>query len=122
MARRKKTPTYWVKKGTFLLIQQGRKDLLVRSENWFYASAGVGQIVEIRAQIDGREAVCRRRVVARRDYATMLEIVDHEDLERLAHGNKVQTLSYLARIYRPDQEEAPAVVFELAPIDKEEHD
>lgn len=119
MPKRKKTPVYWVKKETFLLIQSGQKDLLVRSENWLYASSSIGQTVEIRAHVDGREAVCRRRVVARRAYATMLEIVDHEDLDRLAHGTKVQALSYLARIYQPDEEEAPAVVFELASVEGE---
>lgn len=122
MPKRKKTPVYWVKKETFLLIQSGQKDLLVRSEHWIYASSRVGEAVEIRANINGREHVCRRRVVARRRYATMLEIVDHEDLTRLAHGTKVQTLSYLARIYRPEQEEGPAVVFELAPVTQEEYD
>lgn len=120
MAKRKRISVYWVKKETFLLIQSGQKDLLVRSEHWIYASSSIGQTVEIRAYVDGREVVCRRRVVARRTYATMLEIVDHEDLNRLAHGNNVQTLSYLARIYSPDQEEAPAVVFELAPVSQEE--
>jgi hypothetical protein len=102
---------------TFLLIESEQKDLLVRSENRLFPAFDRGERIELCALIKGRERRCIREVVARRTYPTMLEIVDHEDLDRLAHGTNVQTLSYFARIFRPDQEEAEAVVHELKVVE-----
>ncbi len=115
-----KYPTFCVKKVTFLLIESGQKDLLVRSEDWIFATACVGVTIEIRSTVDNKERRCLRRVVARRLYANMFEIVEKEDLGRLAHGDKVGTMSFLGRIFRPDQEEGHAVVFELAAVEEQE--
>jgi len=107
-----------VKKATFLLIESGRKDLLVRSVSWVFAPAHVGDTIEIQSEFDGKTRRCLRKIVAMRSYANMYEIVDHEDLARLAHGDKAQTMGFLGRIFHVDQEEGRAVVFELAEVDE----
>jgi hypothetical protein len=119
MGKWRRSPVLRVTATTFLLIESGQRDLLVRAENWQSAICAA-EIIEIRAIIQNKERRCLCRVVTRRVYETMLSVVDHEDLARLAHGDKVQTLSYLARIYRLDEEEARAVVLELAKVEKEE--
>ncbi len=113
---KRKPRKIWVSKETFLLVESRQKDLLVRSDGWMIAFVSVGDVVEIWGTIANKERRCLRRVTACRRYETMLSIVEHEDLTRLAHGNEVQTLSYLARIYSPQQEESHAVVLELKPI------
>ena len=119
--RRPKTKftVFSVRKATFLLIESGQKDLLVRSVSWIFSRANPGNIVEIQSEFDGKLRRCLRRIVAVRAYANMFEIVEKEDLARLAHGNKVQTMSFLSRIFRADQEESHAVVFELGLVDEE---
>ncbi len=119
MEKRLRIATFSVKKATFLLIESGQKDLLVRSVSWIFPPANPGDTVVIQSEIGGKMRRCLRKVVTMRSYDTMLEIVDREDLVRLAHGDKVQTMSFLARIFRPDQEEGHAVVFELAAVDVE---
>lgn len=113
-----KLATFSVKKTTFLLIESGQKDLLVRSVTWIFSPANPGDTVVIQSEFDGKMRRCQRKVVAVRSYAEMFEIVDREDLARLAHGDKVQTISFLARIFRSDQEEGHAMVFELGPVDE----
>ncbi len=120
MTRRTRVLTIWVKAQTFQLIESGQKDLLVRSVGWMTGYFRAGVCVDICATIKNKERRCKRQIVAIRSYSTMLEIVDHEDLARLAHGNKVQTLSYLARIYRKEEEEGEAVVLELKPFETSE--
>lgn len=101
------------------MIESGQKDLLVRSVTWIFCRTSVGDTIEIQSEFDGKARRCLRKVVAMRSYANMFEIVDKEDLARLAHGNKVQTMSFLGRIFRPDQEEGRAVVFELGMVDEQ---
>ncbi|MBI5794001.1 hypothetical protein HZA87_02865 [Candidatus Uhrbacteria bacterium] len=115
MPKKKRRVCWWVKKATFLLMERNEKDLLVRSENSFIIRVAAGDLVSICCQIDGKERRLVRRIVARRNYPTMLGLLDHEVLSRLAHGNLVQTMSYLARIYTREQEESPAVVYEVKP-------
>lgn len=110
---------FWVSFKTFELIQNGEKDLLVRSEYWIFSKAMVDEIVLIRAVNRKGEFRCARRIVARRCYRQMTDVVDHENLQRMAHGDKHQTLLYLGRIYQPDQQEAEAVVYELAQLEEE---
>lgn len=111
----------WVSRATFRLIDKGEKNLLVRSEHWRPCGLRVGDVVAIRATIEkGETGELLRSICAVRRYRQMTQIVNHEDLARLAHGNAVQTLSYLARIYRLEQEEGEAVVFELEPLLMEE--
>ncbi len=113
-----KFAAFSVKKTTFLLIESGQKDLLVRSVTWIFSPANPGDTVVIQSEFGGKMRRCPRKIVAVRPYANMFEIVETEDLARLAHGDKVQTMSFLARIFRPDQEEGHAVVFELAAVDE----
>lgn len=117
--KRKKPKIFSVKKATFLLIESGKKDLLVRSVSWVFPPANPGDTIEIQSEFNGKMRRCLRKVVAMRSYANMYEIVDREDLARLAHGDKAQTMSFLGRIFRPHQEEGHAVVFELAAVDVE---
>lgn len=107
----------WVSRTTYNLITQGEKDLLVRSECWGPCWLRAGDVVEIRAVLkNGKIEKLLRRIRTVRRYEQMMQIVNNEDLSRLAHGSKVQTLSYLARIFCKDQEEGAAVVFELDPM------
>jgi len=111
-----KLTVFSVKKTTFLLIESGQKDLLVRSVSWVFPPANPGDTIEIQSEFDGKMRRCLRKIVAIRLYANMFEIVDREDLARLAYGDKAQTMSFLGRIFRPHQEEGHAVVFELAKV------
>ncbi len=115
--QRKKPTIFSVKKATFLLIESGQKDLLVRSVSWIFPPANPGDTIDIQSEFNGKMRRCRRKIVAVRPYANMFEIVDREDLARLAHGDKAQTMSFLGRIFLPHQEEGHAVVFELAEVD-----
>ena len=122
MPIKKRKPTeFWVKKNTFLLMESERKDLLVRSENHIFPRAVVGQVVHVCSQIAGKERHLVRLVVARRPFPTMIAILEHVDLDRLAHGTKVQAMSYLARIYSCEQEEAEAVVYEFKTVEESTH-
>lgn len=111
---------FWVKARTYELVESREKDLLVRAKDWAYDRTTVGDVVLIRAHKDNKEMRCVRKIVARRLYQRMTDVINHEDLVRMAHGNAIQTLSYLARIYRLDQEEGNAVVYELAPLEEEQ--
>lgn len=117
--KRLRLAAFSVKKATFLLIESGKKDLLVRSVSWIFPPANPGDTVVIQSEFDGKVRRCLRKIVAMRSYANMFEIVEKEDLARLAHGDKVQAMSFLARIFRPDQEEGHAVVFELGMVDEQ---
>jgi hypothetical protein len=101
-AKKFRHPRFCVKKATFLLIESGRKDLLIRSVTWIFSPARVGDVVEIRSEFNGKTRRCLRRILAARAYATMFDMVEAEDLVRLAHGDKAQTMGFLGRIFRPE--------------------
>lgn len=111
---------FWVKAKTYELVESREKDLLVRAKDWAYDRTTIGDVVLIRAHKDKKELRCERRIIARRLYQRMTDVVNHEDLTRMAHGDATQTLSYLARIYRQDQQEGQAIVYVLAPLEEEQ--
>ncbi len=116
--KKKKLPQFLVSFTTFQLIFSGKKDLLVRAEDWIFSKVSIGGVVQLYARNSEKNVNCLRKIVARRRYTNVADVTQHENLERMAHGDAVATLTYLGRVFRSDQIEGNVVVYELEPMEE----
>lgn len=98
-----------VKKGAWQSICQKEKSLLVRIDDRIFARFATNNLVVIASG----ERACTCRILAIRRYNTLEEILDREDLTRIAHGSHQETHEYLSGIYHDVPSTHRFVVLEL---------
>jgi ASC-1-like (ASCH) protein len=98
-----------VKKGTWQSICEGRKTLLVRTDDRIFVTFGAGEALKI----DSGQRVCTCDILAIRRYPTLEALLAAEDLNRIAHGSHQEAKIYLEEIYAELPEFHTFVVLEL---------
>lgn len=98
-----------VRKGTFQSVCEQRKTLLVRVDDEIFIRFSAGTMIKV---CSGDRA-CTCRIVGIRRYKTLQEILENEDLGKIAHGSHLQARLYLEDIYHTVPSTKELVVLEL---------
>lgn len=109
-----------IKMRALLDLHDGRKKTLVRPDvhplyAGFPADWRVGQIIVLLS----RDLRWPFRIVNLRRYETLAKLIEQEELDNIAHGNKIQAIEYLATVLAAHAEQ-PMLAVDLELISKEE--
>ena len=100
-----------VRKGTWESISCGLKPLLVHIDDRIFTRFSEGDTVRIHS--GSSHKICTCELLAMRRYKSLDELLEKEDLTKIAHGGHNEARNYLLQIYKRLPEHYIFVVLEI---------
>ncbi len=107
-----RVPSWHLRKASYRDFLDGHKCIFLFPATAFFIRLERG--MDVHLMNGSHRTLCR--VVAKRFYRSLEEAVEHEDLEKICHGDAAQVLGSLDRVYHHSIWDSGAYAFEFVVI------